>query len=96
MKNPHAVALGRNGGSVTSKAKAAAARKNGKRGGRPSNIRIGTMVRLKRKYQPKGVRQITTVRAWIPGIPGGVQLEDALDRSRCWNVEHLEVVNKIT
>ncbi len=34
-KNPAAVALGRRGGKVTSEAKAAAARKNGKRGGRP-------------------------------------------------------------
>jgi len=38
-KNPHAVALGRLGGQVggkvTSEAKAAAARENGKRGGRP-------------------------------------------------------------
>lgn len=32
-KNPHAVALGKKGGSVTSKRKAAAARKNGKKGG---------------------------------------------------------------
>lgn len=35
-KNPAAVALGRLGGKVTSDAKAAAARKNGKRGGRPA------------------------------------------------------------
>lgn len=38
-KNPHAVALGRKGGKVggkaTSNAKAAAARENGKKGGRP-------------------------------------------------------------
>jgi hypothetical protein len=34
-KNPHAVALGRQGGSVSSDRKAAAARKNGKKGGRP-------------------------------------------------------------
>lgn len=38
-KNPHAVALGRRGGKAgkgkTSEAKAAAARENGKRGGRP-------------------------------------------------------------
>lgn len=34
-KNPHAVALGKKGGSVTSKAKAKASRLNGKRGGRP-------------------------------------------------------------
>jgi hypothetical protein len=34
-KNRHAVALGRKGGKVTSEAKTAAARENGKRGGRP-------------------------------------------------------------
>jgi len=34
-KNPHAVALGRRGGRVTSEAKAIAARKNGSKGGRP-------------------------------------------------------------
>jgi len=38
-KNPHAVALGRKGGRAnkgrTSDAKAAAARENGKKGGRP-------------------------------------------------------------
>ncbi len=32
-KNPHAVALGRKGGKVTSEAKAAAARANGLKGG---------------------------------------------------------------
>lgn len=35
MKNPHAVALGKKGGAVTSKAKTEASRENGKRGGRP-------------------------------------------------------------
>ena len=34
-KNPHAVALGRRGGKVTSQAKTRAAQQNGKRGGRP-------------------------------------------------------------
>lgn len=33
-KNPHAVALGRKGGAVRSPAKAAAARQNGRKGGR--------------------------------------------------------------
>jgi len=34
-KNPHAVALGRKGGSVSSKAKTKAARENAKKGGWP-------------------------------------------------------------
>lgn len=34
-KNPHAVRLGRVGGRRTSPAKVAAARRNGKKGGRP-------------------------------------------------------------
>jgi hypothetical protein len=34
-KNPHAVALGRRGGKAKSKAKTAAVRENGKKGGRP-------------------------------------------------------------
>lgn len=35
MKNPHAVALGRKGGSVSSEAKVKASRANGAKGGRP-------------------------------------------------------------
>lgn len=42
-KNPHAVALGRKGGKAnkgrTSEAKAAAARENGKKGGRPKKAK---------------------------------------------------------
>ena len=38
-KNPAAVALGRKGGSATSKAKADASRENGKLGGRPKDKR---------------------------------------------------------
>ena len=34
-KNPHAVALGRKGGQVSSPAKRRASRTNGKKGGRP-------------------------------------------------------------
>jgi hypothetical protein len=39
MKNPAAVALGKLGGSVKSESKSAAARKNGKKGGRPKAIK---------------------------------------------------------
>lgn len=35
MKNKHAVALGRKGGSQKSKAKSEAAKRNGRKGGRP-------------------------------------------------------------
>jgi hypothetical protein len=35
--NPHAKALGKLGGKVKSEAKAAAARENGKKGGRPKS-----------------------------------------------------------
>jgi len=38
-KNPAAVALGSLGGRARSKKKAAAARKNGKKGGRPKKIK---------------------------------------------------------
>jgi hypothetical protein len=37
-KNPHAVALGKRGGKVKSRAKSRASRKNGKLGGRPRTI----------------------------------------------------------
>ncbi len=37
-KNPAAVALGKLGGAVKSSAKADAARQNGKRGGRPTEV----------------------------------------------------------
>jgi len=39
-KNPHAVAMGRKGGIRSTPAKAAAARRNGRRGGRPKNCPI--------------------------------------------------------
>ena len=39
-KNPHAVALGRKGGSVTSERKAEAARINGSKGGRPTRAEL--------------------------------------------------------
>jgi len=35
MKNPHAVALGKKGGKIKSKAKSLAAKANGRLGGRP-------------------------------------------------------------
>lgn len=38
MKNPHAVALGRKGGQSTSPEKVAAARDNGRKGGRKKRV----------------------------------------------------------
>jgi hypothetical protein len=38
MKNPHAVALGRKGGLAKSAKKKAAAKRNGRNGGRPKKI----------------------------------------------------------
>jgi hypothetical protein len=46
LKNPHAVALGRLGGLVSSPAKARAARENGKKGGRPKGARAEVFRRL--------------------------------------------------
>jgi hypothetical protein len=43
-KNPHAVALGRRGGKVSSPAKTAAVRKNAKLGGRPTRFQPGDRV----------------------------------------------------
>lgn len=37
-RNPHAVALGRLGGKATSPKKAAAAKRNGRKGGRPRKV----------------------------------------------------------
>jgi hypothetical protein len=44
-KNPHAVALGRRGGSVVTPKKIAAIRQNGLKGGRKPKFRIGDRVR---------------------------------------------------
>lgn len=41
-KNEHAVALGKLGGIAKSEKKAAAARKNGKKGGRPKKLKANT------------------------------------------------------
>jgi hypothetical protein len=41
VKNPHAVALGRKGGKVSSPAKTKAVRENGKKGGRPKKVKHG-------------------------------------------------------
>jgi len=41
-KNPHAVALGKKGGSATSERKAKASRRNGKKGGRPRHVPSGS------------------------------------------------------
>lgn len=52
--NPHAKALGKLGGNSKSPAKAAAARANGKLGGRPKKVPANTMRELSRStVQPK-------------------------------------------
>lgn len=55
-KNPHAVALGRKGGSATSKAKADASRANGAKGGRPPKQKARKLERkdlgLRRGFEP--------------------------------------------
>jgi hypothetical protein len=43
-KNPHAVALGRRGGAAATEAQRAAARRNGRSGGRPWQVAIDTSV----------------------------------------------------
>jgi general stress protein YciG len=69
-KNPHAVALGRKGGKiggrVKSDAKAAAARENGKRGGRPK-LRRTRLASARRagKRRPAGT---------VPRRPAGVRV----------------------
>jgi hypothetical protein len=45
-KNPHAVALGRLGGRVSSPAKALAVRRNAQKGGRPPKFTVGDRVRV--------------------------------------------------
>lgn len=58
---------------------------------REQPIGPGDTVRLRRQYATSQHRQWTNVVCFIPGIDGGVQLFDALEGSRGWNVEHLEV-----
>lgn len=68
-KNPHAVALGRRGGQVGGKvksaAKAAAARLNGKKGGRPKKLAVVALLALLSacsKDSPVGPTPIPTPR----------------------------------
>lgn len=51
-KNPAAVALGRIGGKAKSDAKAAAARENGKKGGRPRKASLRPAARTGRVQRP--------------------------------------------
>ncbi len=52
-KNPHAVALGKLGGSKKSKAKADAVRANGRKGGRPKKFNMKETIKKIAKEIPK-------------------------------------------
>jgi hypothetical protein len=66
-KNPHAVALGRLGGSVRSTAKRKAARKNAKRGGRPVKFQMADRVRVNDKAPTDYRDRIGTIFKIGPG-----------------------------
>lgn len=51
-------------------------------------FRPGDAVRL------RGKRAMTYVRRMMDDVDGGVELEEPLDRFRCWNVRDLERVPK--
>lgn len=84
-KNPHAVALGRRGGSVSSAAKTAAARKNAQKGGRPKGSRNRRDDRIAEMYKDVDGWWIYLKRGWIvqdEGTHGIVEdrKRDALDK----------------
>jgi len=56
-KNPHAVALGKLGGSKKTKAKEEAARLNGKKGGRPRKFNMKETIKKIAKEMPKHYEQ---------------------------------------
>lgn len=55
-------------------------------------IRVGSIVRLRRHQATAFPRQWTRVDHFIPGVEGGVWLDDALEWSRGWNVQDLETM----
>lgn len=66
-KNPHAVALGRRGGLVRSAKKAAAVRRNAKRGGRKPKFQVGDRVRANDHAPSDYYRRVGVVTAVGPG-----------------------------
>ena len=62
-KNPHAVALGRKGGKVTSEAKAAAARLNARKGGWPKGKPRPKQSTAARENGKKGGRPLKRKKA---------------------------------
>lgn len=54
-------------------------------------LHVGDVVRLRRRNAETFPRQFTTVRALMSDVEGGVWLNEALEWSRGWNVEDLEV-----
>jgi hypothetical protein len=80
-KNPHAVALGRRGGSVSSAAKTEAARANGKRGGRPRTrpvlaASVIKSTRVETNETAAGALRERTVTTWFVVETGGSMLSE--------------------
>lgn len=69
-KNPHAVALGKRGGSVTSARKARASRENGKKGGRPPKENYMDS----RQCQASRCRRVARWHLWLANGEGGINL----------------------
>lgn len=67
-KDRNAVALGKRGGKVKSRAKRIAARKNGKRGGRPSHSMAYKVVKYSQRH--KFVRATSALAACKKAFPG--------------------------
>jgi hypothetical protein len=64
-KNPHAVALGRRGGRVSTRVKAKAARRNAKLGGRPMKFKAGDRVTVNDKAPGDYEGRTGTIRRYV-------------------------------